>query len=47
MEDDFDDMSFLDDKSLLQAEEKAIEKSKGGGEMVEANDDCEGGACKI
>lgn len=45
--DDFEDMSFLDEETLKKAESKALEKSAGGGEIIEDSDECEGGACKI
>jgi len=47
MKDEFDDMSFLNDDELAEAEANALKKAEGGGEIVETSDECEGGACKI
>lgn len=44
-EDDFE--SALDGIDFDAVGEKVDELQSGGGEVVEASDDCEGGACKI
>ena len=43
-----DDVELLHFLEEMKYDEKKLEEMRnGGGEVVEASDDCEGGACKI
>ncbi|QYW03000.1 hypothetical protein pEaSNUABM14_00040 [Erwinia phage pEa_SNUABM_14] len=41
------ELDDFDIPDLDEAEQRAEAKRDGGGEVVEASDECEGGACKI